>query len=141
MSDARSVLLTDRAKTIRDAQNAAAVALFPTAPPPPAPGDATCGPLAGFKQGSHGPRTIKVSMRTAAAATLSDAIYVGYNAAKTIWEEIGRVRDGNPVTLSNTRGFAQLLRDVPACYTHLSIVGTLSASTLTAEAEPLEGNE
>jgi hypothetical protein len=138
--DARSQLLTGKSQPIRTTAAVAAMAAFPTAPPPAA-GDATCGALTGMRSGAMAPRSLKVSMRAAAAATLSDAFYVGYNVLNTIWEELGRVRDGNPVTLSATRGFAQILRDVPACYTHLSIVGTLSASTLTAEAEPIEGDE
>ena len=138
--DARSALLPEKRKTARNAQNAAAVAAFPTSPPPAA-GDATCAPLSGFRSGSAAPQLLKVSMRAGGAATLTGAYYVGYNAAASVWEEFAKVYDGKTVTLSNTRGFGEMLRDVAACYTHVSVVGTLSASTLTVEVEPVEASD
>jgi hypothetical protein len=142
MADARSALLVDRLATMRAAAAPATVALPPTTPPPVG-GDATCADLASWRRGTSAPRSAKVSLRCAAAASLSAAIYVGWNAQAQLWEDIeaGKVNGGQPITLSDTRGFGQILRDVPACYTHVSIVGTLSASTLTAEITPLEGDE
>lgn len=138
--DARSAMLPDKRETARNAQDAAAVAAFPTSPPPD-DGDVTCADIRGFRSGSAAPQLMKVSMRAAGAANLSGAYYVGYNAAASVWEEFAKVYDGKTVALSDTRGFGELLRDVAACYTHVSVVGTLSASTLTVEVEPVEASD
>jgi hypothetical protein len=136
--DARSALLPENRRTARDAANAAAVLANPTAPPPAAAGDATCAYVKDWRSGSAAPRKTKVSLRAAGTATLSGASYVGYNAAAGIWEVFQAVNGGSNVSLTATRGFGEVLDDVAARYTHVSVVGTLSASTLTAEVEPME---
>jgi hypothetical protein len=137
--DARSALLTGLRKTMRNAASTAAVAALPAASPT---ADSTdCASLESWRGGASAPRAAKVSLKGSTTATLTSAVYVGWNANTALWEELGRVNEGRAVTLSTTRGFGQVLYDVAACYSHVSIVGTLSAGTLTATIEPIEADE
>lgn len=125
----------DKRVVVRAAGNAAALAAVPSTPPT---ADATLGDIQGWRGRGAPPRRAKVSIRAAGAATLTNGLLVGWNAAASIWEQIVRLNGGNVINLSATQGYGEFVDDVAAVYTHLSVMGTLSASTLTAEVEPLE---
>lgn len=140
---ARSALLIDKTKTLRDNVSAATLATIPAAP---AEGAHTgWADLDTWRSGAHALRAGKFSFRGSTTATLNSAFFVGWNSDKSVAEVFAKVNDGGQVDLvgggTPPRAFGQVLYDVPACYRFVTVIGTLSAGNITIDAAPLEVSE
>lgn len=108
------------------------------------PTQASMAPLVDIRgaQDQAAPRDMKVSIKGSTTEPTTQGLTVAYYWG---WDEglncavlIGMVNDGLEVTLSSSRGFSEVLTDVPAGFSHFGITGTLSAGTATWEVTPME---
>ena len=89
------------------------------------------------------PRDAKLALKGSTAEpttqTLSGGLLWGWDPDLDCAVVIAPLNEGFDVTLSATRGFAEPLRDIAACFSHIGITGTLSAGTVTYAVTPLDG--
>lgn len=82
---------------------------------------------------------IKGSTTEPATQILSGGFVWGWDRDLDCAVVIAPLNEGLDVTLSATRGFAEPLRDIAACFSHIGITGTLTTGTVTYVVTPLDG--
>jgi hypothetical protein len=97
--------------------------------------DTDGGDITDWRDGKHCPRLVKLTLFSAASADLSDAWLDGWDGTR--WYQLAKLQDGETISLSNTLGWSETFADV-GTFERLAVHGTLSASTLTATATPVE---
>jgi hypothetical protein len=93
--------------------------------------------IAGWRQGINAPQRASISIDAAGSLNLTGAIVCGWNG--TTWRKIETL--DATIALTATLGFEVVIDDLGALYTRLAVTGTLSASTVTITATPIEVTE
>lgn len=135
---ARSLLVTDA----KQASIALDVATLGTVPPAKASMVDVTGLRGGGGRGDA-PRLARLLIKggQAGSQTLTGGLIWGWDRAEDKPVELGLLRDGLAVTITNARFFGQVLSDVVGAFTHVGVTGTLSASTVVLEVAPIETSE
>lgn len=83
---------------------------------------------------------IKGSTAEPATQTLSGGAIWGWDTGLGCAVWIAPLNEGLDVTLSATRGFAEPLRDLAPCFSHICVTGTLTGGgTVTYVFTPVDG--